>query len=194
MTLFERIAHLHTYCETQLDKYLLLFVMVKLAVVQGKTVILVNDVVQAYRLKFFFNRFQLKCFVIAPEMPKNQVGSILHFFHIGQFDLVVMLHEGYQSRPELKDISTVINFDMPLKFISYKENAQLVADEDGAVFSLVDPKADAELEAGETIVRRFTAKFGRGDLFQCVPLLWSELVRLKSRVETVLNTLSNKAV
>lgn len=30
-----------------------------------------NDIVQAYRVKLFLNRFQLKCFVLSPDMPKN---------------------------------------------------------------------------------------------------------------------------
>lgn len=31
-------------------------------------------------------------------------------------------------------------------------------------------------------------------MFKCIPIMWSELNRLKSRVETVIQTLSNKAV
>jgi hypothetical protein len=31
-------------------------------------------------------------------------------------------------------------------------------------------------------------------LLKCIPVLWSELNRLKSRVETVINSLSNKTV
>ena len=31
-------------------------------------------------------------------------------------------------------------------------------------------------------------------MLKCIPVMWSELNRLKSRVETVLGTLSNKAV
>lgn len=36
--------------------------------------------------------------------------------------------------------------------------------------------------------------FGRDDILKCVPVMWHELNRLKSRVETVINTLSNKTV
>jgi len=79
----ERINHLYSYAETQLDKYLLLFSIIKLAIVQGKCVILCNDPVEAYRVKLFLNRFQLKAFCILPDMPKNQATNITHFFHIG---------------------------------------------------------------------------------------------------------------
>lgn len=82
-----------------------------------------NDIVQAYRIKLFLNRFSLKAFVLAPDMPKNQIGSIIHFFHIGQFDIVVMLHTGYSNRPMLKDVNTVVNFDIPPMYNTYKESA-----------------------------------------------------------------------
>lgn len=121
--MYEKIAHLYTMCEQNLDKFILLFSFIKLAIVQGKTVVLCNDIIQAYRIKLFLNRFSLKAFVVAPDMPKNQVGSIIHFFHIGQFDILVMLHTGYSMRPVLKDVNTIVNFDIPQTYNSYKESA-----------------------------------------------------------------------
>lgn len=50
---FEQVAHLYSFCKTNLDKFILLFTLVKLAIVDGKTLILVNDITQAYRIKFF---------------------------------------------------------------------------------------------------------------------------------------------
>jgi len=100
-----------------------MFSFVKLAIVQGKTVIMCNDVIEAYRIKLFLNKFSLKAFVLAPEMPRNQIGSIIHFFHIGQFDIIVMLHTGYSQRPILKDVQSIINFDVPQTYNSYKESA-----------------------------------------------------------------------
>jgi len=173
---------------------MLLFACVKLAIIQGKTVILVNDVIQAYRIKLFFNRFSLKCFVLAPDMPKNQIGSITHFFHIGQFDLIVMLHTGYAVRPKLKDVQVVVNFDMPVSFNSYKESGQLVNEELGSVVSFINPKSQEEMEAQALLAHKFEKNFGRDDMFLCIPVTWTELARLKSRVETVVNTLSAKAV
>ena len=70
---FETIKHLYAYTQTQVDKYLLLFCLSKLSIATGKTVIYANDVTQAYRIKFFFARFHFKCFVMSPDMPKNQL-------------------------------------------------------------------------------------------------------------------------
>ena len=41
---FESIAHLFTFCKSMLDKYILVFNLLKLAILEGKTVIQVNDV------------------------------------------------------------------------------------------------------------------------------------------------------
>ena len=70
-------------CKHDRDKYLILFALKKLALVNGKMAIYVNDIVQAFRLKFFFNRFHIKAFVLSPDMAKAQVASIIHFFTIG---------------------------------------------------------------------------------------------------------------
>jgi hypothetical protein len=37
-------------------------------------------------------------------------------------------------------------------------------------------------------------QYGRGDLLRCIPIIWHELGGLKSRVDSVLHTLSNKRV
>ena len=71
LSLYEQISHLYVMTEHDLDKYILLFSFVKLAILQGKTVIMCNDVIEAYRIKLFLNKFSLKAFVLAPEMPRN---------------------------------------------------------------------------------------------------------------------------
>ena len=70
-THFEQIAHLHSFCKTTLDKYILLFSLLKLAILEGKTLVVVNDVIEAYRMKFFLQKFNMTSFVLAPDMPKN---------------------------------------------------------------------------------------------------------------------------
>lgn len=70
-SIFEQLGHLYVLTETNLDKYILLFGFLKLAIVEGKTIIFTNDIIEAYRVKLFLNKFSLKVFVIAPDMPKN---------------------------------------------------------------------------------------------------------------------------
>lgn len=80
---FEKIEHFYCLTQTALDKFVLLFTFIKLGILEGKTIIYTNDIIQAYRIKLFLSRFHLKAFVLSPELPKNQAKSLIHFFHIG---------------------------------------------------------------------------------------------------------------
>ena len=42
---FEQVAHLYSFCKTNLDKFILLFTLLKLAIVEGKTLIMVDDII-----------------------------------------------------------------------------------------------------------------------------------------------------
>lgn len=67
----------------------------------------------------------MKAFVLSPDLAKAQSQSIIHFFSIGQFDILIVLNEGYREgeTPELKDLSFVINFELPLQYARYKHTA-----------------------------------------------------------------------
>ena len=177
-----------------LDKYLIVFNLLKLAILEGKTEIMVNDLTQAYRIKYFLAKFSLRSFVLATDMPKAQVSSILHFFNIGQFEILVMLHSGYSKRPLIKDISNVINFDMPANYNLYKQAGQTIAEEAGCVLSLPQPEKEDDIACLGLIQRKFSKSFRSDDMLKCLPVIWPEIARSKSRVESVINHLSNKAV
>jgi ATP-dependent RNA helicase DDX56/DBP9 len=68
---FERIEQFYIQCQSHLEKFIILFTFLKLGVLEGKTVIYTNDIIQAYRIKLFLNRFAMKAFVLSPELPKN---------------------------------------------------------------------------------------------------------------------------
>ena len=144
-TAFENFAHLFAFTKTVLDKYILTFNLLKLAIVSGKTVILVNDVTQAYRMKYFLAKFSLRSFVLSTDMPKAQVSSILHFFNIGQFELLIMLQKGYSKRPMIKDITNIINFDMPADYNTYKQNGLTITEDTGCVLNLIVPDKEDDI-------------------------------------------------
>ena len=171
-----------------------MFSLLKLAIIEGKTLIVVDDITEAYRMKFFLQKFNITSFVLAPDMPKNQIGSILHFFHIGQFSILIALHTGYASRPQIKELTNVINFDMPSNYNGYKENGQIVNDEEGCILSLpkVDKKEDMDML--QLLQRKFHKNFGHNMTLKCVPVMWQEITKVKSRVEAIVNYLTPKTV
>ena len=70
VTKVEQVNHYYTICRNNLDKYLLLFTLKKLGMIEGKLMIYASSVIEAYRLKFFLSRFQMKSFVLSPDMAK----------------------------------------------------------------------------------------------------------------------------
>jgi len=192
---FEQVNQYYILCKNNQDKFLILFAMKKLAMISGKTVIYANDIIEAYRLKFFFNRFHMKAFVLSPELAQQQTASIIHFFSIGQFDILIALNDGYNEgqEPVLTDISYVVNFDVPNSYASYKKTGSMVERSEGAIINLVshDDKKEEMLGAFQ---KKMTKAFGKEDILKCIPIVWHEIVKMKGRVEHVLSTLSNKRV
>ena len=46
----------------------------------------------------------------------------------------------------------------------------------------------------EHLQKKVLQKYGRDDFFKCIPVMWHELNRLKSRVSSVIDSLNNKNV
>ena len=79
------------YLETTEDeKFLVLFVFLKLGLLKGKGIIFVNDVNKCYRLKLFLQQFYLNAAVISSEVPFNSRLNMLREFNQGVFDYLII--------------------------------------------------------------------------------------------------------
>ena len=56
---------------SEVDKFLLTYVVLKLKLIRGKCIIFVNDVDRSYRLKLFLEQFSIKSCVLNSELPLN---------------------------------------------------------------------------------------------------------------------------
>lgn len=56
---------------SEVDKFLLTYVVLKLRLVKGKCLIFVNDVERCYRVKLFLEQFGIKSCVLNSELPLN---------------------------------------------------------------------------------------------------------------------------
>jgi hypothetical protein len=45
-----------------------------------------------------------------------------------------------------------------------------------------------------TIQKKMLKAYSRSDMLKCIPIIWHEVSRVKSRVDEVLSTLTNKRV
>lgn len=61
---------------SEVDKFLLTYVILKLKLVKGKCLIFVNDVDRGYRVKLFLEQFSIKSCVLNSELPLNTRSAL----------------------------------------------------------------------------------------------------------------------
>ena len=81
------------------DKFLLIYVLLKLKLIRGKSIIFVNDVDRGYRVKLFLEQFGVKTCVVNSELPLASRYHVVEEFNRGVYDVVVATDEG-ASGPE----------------------------------------------------------------------------------------------
>jgi ATP-dependent RNA helicase DDX56/DBP9 len=74
---------------TESDKFLTLYVFLKLGLLQGKGLIFVNDINKCYRLKLFLQQFFISAAVLNAQVPLNSRTHILEEFNRGVFDYLI---------------------------------------------------------------------------------------------------------
>lgn len=78
---------------TEFDKYLLAYVIFKLQLIKGKTLIFVNDVERGYRLKLFMEQFGISCCILNSELPINSRLHIVDEFNKNVYHLLIATDE-----------------------------------------------------------------------------------------------------
>ncbi|EXJ91433.1 ATP-dependent RNA helicase dbp9 [Capronia coronata CBS 617.96] len=71
------------------EKFLLIFVLFKLRLVKGKSIIFVHDVDRSYRLKLFLEQFGIKSCVLNAELPVNSRLHVVQEFNKGLYDILI---------------------------------------------------------------------------------------------------------
>lgn len=129
------------------DKFLLLYVILKLKLLKGKMLVFVSEVDRSYRLKLFLDQFGIRSCVLNSELPLASRHNIVDEYNKGIYDLliasdsaIVALHNvdvahGSKKRKisskksetsfgvargiDFKRVDVVLNFDLPLDVESY---------------------------------------------------------------------------
>lgn len=76
------------------DKFLLIYVVFKLKLVKGKSIIFVNSIDRCYRLKLFLEHFGVRACVLNSELPVNSRFHIVQEFNKGIYDYIIATDEG----------------------------------------------------------------------------------------------------
>lgn len=125
------------YVETSEEqKFLLLYVILKLRLIRGKCLIFVNDIDRGYRVKLFLEQFGLRTCVLNEELPVNSRFHIVEEFNKGKYDYIIATdaHEavsddrrsgagareyGVSRGIDFVAVACVINFDLPTSVDAY---------------------------------------------------------------------------
>ncbi|XP_071793822.1 probable ATP-dependent RNA helicase DDX56 [Asterias amurensis] len=165
----DQLTQYHVKC-TEADKFLLLFTLLKLRLVRGKTIIFVNDIDRCYRLKLFLEQFSIPSCALNSELPVNTRTHIVDQFNTGMYDIVVASDEtslatdkkgagkkkqkksksskgkgreyGVSRGIDFQNVMNIINFDFPPTVKAYIHRVGRTArgDTSGSALSLVSEK------------------------------------------------------
>ncbi|KII87479.1 hypothetical protein PLICRDRAFT_112977 [Plicaturopsis crispa FD-325 SS-3] len=83
---------------SEVDKFLLTYVILKLKLIKGKCILFVNDVDRCYRLKLFLEQFSIKSCVLNSELPLNSRYHTVQEFNKGVYDYIIATDESGASK------------------------------------------------------------------------------------------------
>ncbi|XP_041825411.1 probable ATP-dependent RNA helicase DDX56 [Melanotaenia boesemani] len=92
-------------CEEE-DKFLLIYTLLKLRLVQGKTLVFVGTVDRSYRLKLFLEQFGVPACVLNSELPVQSRCHIITQFNQGFYDYIIASDEQSLADPAASSQST----------------------------------------------------------------------------------------
>jgi ATP-dependent RNA helicase DDX56/DBP9 len=89
---------------TERDKFLYIYVLLKLKLIRGKSIVFVNDVERGYRVKLFLEQFGIKCCVVNSELPLSSRYHVVEEFNRGVYDVIVASDEGLGGEAEVEPV------------------------------------------------------------------------------------------
>mmetsp|Transcript_129803 Transcript_129803/g.289560 ORF Transcript_129803/g.289560 Transcript_129803/m.289560 type:complete len:868 (+) Transcript_129803:85-2688(+) len=95
-----KLSQFYLVCHKS-DKYLILYTLLKLQLVQGKILMFVKSIESAYRMKIFLERFSINSAVLNAELPHASRQNIIQAFNQSLVELLIATDAGFGD--ELED-------------------------------------------------------------------------------------------
>ncbi|BFG01983.1 probable ATP-dependent RNA helicase DDX56 [Drosophila madeirensis] len=182
----DQLTHQRILAEEN-EKPVILYALLKLQLVRGKSIIFVNTIDRSYKIRLFLEQFGIRACVLNPQLPASIRINMISQFNKGTYDIIIASDQHYLERPDnagvqdkrkssrgdfessasrgidFQSVNNVINFDFPLDVTSYIHRAGRTArgNNKGSVLSLVSIKESSVNDAVEQKLRvTFSAKKG----------------------------------
>ncbi|CAG9562198.1 unnamed protein product [Danaus chrysippus] len=147
-----QLKHYHLFAEED-DKAAILYALLKLNLIRGKTIIFVRTVDRCYKLKLYLEQFKIGSCVLNSELPAAVRCMSVEQFNRGRYQIIVASDEKALEEPDggmmleetgkkkqkskrrkdkesgvsrgidFQHVSNVINFDFPLDVTAYVHRA-----------------------------------------------------------------------
>ncbi|KAL3283163.1 hypothetical protein HHI36_006315 [Cryptolaemus montrouzieri] len=144
-----QLSHYHMLAE-EMDKATILYSLLKLHLIRGKTIIFVNTVDKCYKIKLYLEQFGIPTCVLNSELPAAIRCHSVYQFNQGVYDIIVASDEraldetgsvnrnakdkktskrrkdkesGVSRGIDFQYVANVLNFDFPLDVKSYIHRA-----------------------------------------------------------------------
>ncbi|CAK9440132.1 uncharacterized protein LODBEIA_P42320 [Lodderomyces beijingensis] len=88
---------------TEFDKFLLCYVIFKLNLIKGKTIVFVNNIDRGYRLKLFLEQFGIRCCLLNSELPINSRLHVVEEFNKNVYHLLIATDDLSMEKEEQDD-------------------------------------------------------------------------------------------
>ncbi|CAL7937587.1 unnamed protein product [Xylocopa violacea] len=197
------------------DKAAILYALLKLMLIRGKTIIFVNTVDRCYKLKLFLEQFGIPTCVLNSELPAVSRCRAVTQFNSGTYDIIIAsdeksLEESHimkvKSGKRRKDkesgvargidfqfVSNVINFDFPPDVNSYIHRAGRTArgKNQGTALSFVSIKERPRLEEIEAELKHC---YNRSALFKTYQFKLEEVEGFRYRAKDAWKAVTRIAV
>ncbi|KAJ1612947.1 Dbp9p-like protein [Cryptosporidium canis] len=129
------LSEYYTICSGMVDKWLMLYILLKMNVIPRKCLIFVSEVDTAYSIKIFLEKFGISCGVLTPIIPAATRRMLIQCFNQGSYDILVASDTTNEKEESVlnalkdnsityrgvdyKEVASVFNFDCPSSVRSY---------------------------------------------------------------------------
>nr|XP_005899467.1 PREDICTED: probable ATP-dependent RNA helicase DDX56 isoform X4 [Bos mutus] len=129
----DQLQQFQVVCETEEDKFLLLYALLKLSLIRGKSLLFVNTLERSYRLRLFLEQFSIPACVLNGELPLRSRASDPE--------------AGVARGIDFHHVCAVLNFDLPPTPEAYIHRAGRTAraNNPGIVLTFVLPTEQSQL-------------------------------------------------
>nr|XP_035941127.1 probable ATP-dependent RNA helicase DDX56 isoform X3 [Halichoerus grypus] len=176
----DQLRQFQVVCQTEEDKFLLLYALLKLSLIRGKSLLFVNTLERSYRLRLFLEQFSIPTCVLNGELPLCSRCHIISQFNQGFYDCVIATDAEVLGAPvkgkrrgrgskgdrasdpeagvargiDFHHVSAVLNFDLPPTPEAYIHRAGRTAraNNPGMVLTFVLPTEQSHLGTIEELL------------------------------------------